>query len=68
MRNIEESLRNALESIDIDCTNLSEVQNFVDFLYPVVSDDATAIKKQKAITFFYRPEVKSNNDIDACGQ
>ena len=67
MRNIEESLNNALKSIDVDCTNLSEVQNFVDSLYPVVSDDATAIKKQKAVTFFYRPEVKLNKDIDACG-
>ena len=67
MRNIEESLKNALENIGVDCTNLSEVQNFVDSLYPLVSDDATAIKKQKAITFFYRPEVKLNSDIDACG-
>ena len=67
MRNIEESLKNALENIGVDCINLSEVQDFVDSLYPVVPDDATAIKKQKAVTFFYRPEVKLNKDIDACG-
>ncbi len=49
MRNIEESLKNALQNIGVDCTNLSEVQDFVDSLYPVVPDDATAIKKQKAV-------------------
>ena len=58
MRNIEESLKNALENIGVDCTNLSEVQDFVDSLYSVVPGDATAINKQKAVTFFYRPEVK----------
>ena len=67
MRNIEESLKDALESIGVDCTNLSEVQNFVDSLYPVVPDDATAIEKQGAVTFFYRPDARRNSGTDACG-
>ena len=61
MRSIEQSLNSALESLGVDCTNLLEVQNFVDSLYPVVPNKATATKKHNAVTFFYRPKIELNN-------